>query len=116
MIAGLGPPEDQTVGLLLHSADDHQGPVEVAMGMPRRMSQRHEHFSGPAAVLANVFLDDGVPTEEVILVSDPFEEDVLCGEAQLSGKLEIILEDAVDDPGLPTAVAKAPSANPRPPG
>ena len=103
------------MGLLLHSADDHQDPVEVALGMPRRMSQGHEHSSGPAAVLPNVFLNDGVPTEEVILVSGPFEN-VLCGEAQLSGKLEILLEDAVDDPGLLTAVAKAPSANPRPPG
>ena len=103
------------MGLLLHPADDHQVPAKVALGMPRRMSQGHEHFSGPAAVFANVFLDDGVPTEEVILVSEPFE-DVLCGEAQLSGKLEILLEEAVDDPGLPTAVAKAPSANPRPPG
>ena len=80
-----------------------------------RTRQGHEHFSGPAAVLANAFLDDGVPSEEVILVFEPFE-DVLCGEAQLSGKLEILLEDAVDDPGLPTAVATAPSANPHPPG
>ena len=111
----LGPIEDETVGLLLHSSDDHQGTVEVALDMPQRMSQEHEHSSVPAAVLANVFLNDGVPTEEVILVSERFE-DVLCGEAQLSGKLELLLEDAVDDPGLPTAVAKAPSANPRPPG
>jgi len=50
-------------------------------------------------VLANVFLDDGVPTEAVILVSEPFE-DVPYGEALLSGKLEIPFEDAVDDPGL----------------
>ena len=115
MIAGLGTPEDETVGLLLHSPDDHQGPAEVALGMPRRMSQGHEHFSGPAAVLENLFLDDGVPTEEVILVCEPFE-DVLCGEVQLSGKPETLLEDTVDDPGLPTAAAKAPSANLRPPG
>ena len=85
----LGPSEDETVGLLLHYSDDHQGLAEVALGMPRRMSQGHVHFSGQAAVLANVFLNDGIPTEEVILVSEPFE-DVFCGEALLSGKLEIL--------------------------
>ena len=63
------------------------------------MSQCHEHRPGPAVVLANVFLDDGVPTDVVILVSEPFE-DVLCGEALPSGKLETLFEGAVDDLGL----------------
>ena len=81
----------------------------------RRTRQGNEHFSGPAAVLANAFLYDGVATVEEILVPEPFE-DVLCGEVQLYVKLEILSEDAVDDPGLPIAVAKVPSANLRPPG
>ena len=63
------------------------------------MSQGHEHFSGPAAVLEDLFLDESVATEEVILVSEPFES-VLCGEALRSGKHENRFKYAVDDPGL----------------
>ena len=80
-----------------------------------RTRQGNEHFYGPAAVLAHLFLGDGVPIQDVILVPEPLG-DMLSGEALLSGRLEIILEDAVDDTGIPIAVAKAPSANLRPPG
>ena len=75
---GLGPSEDETAGLLVHSAVDHQGPAEVAPDMPRRMRQRHEHLSGPAAALAHVFRDDGVSAVEAVLVPEPLE-DVLGG-------------------------------------
>ena len=80
-----------------------------------RTTQGHEHFSGPVSVLANVNSDDGVPTKEVILVTEPLE-DVPSGVALLSVKLEILSEDAVDGPGFTAVVATAPSANLRPPG
>ena len=66
-------------------------------------------------MLANVFFDDGVPTGEVILVSEPLEN-VLGGIALRSGTLAIPFEDAVDDPGFTAAVATVPSANLHPPG
>ena len=33
----VGQVDDETVGLLLHAADDHQGLAEVALGVARRM-------------------------------------------------------------------------------
>ena len=111
----VGQVEYEAVSLSLHPACDHQGPAEVALGVARRERQGHEHLSGPAAVLPHAVLDDNVSAVETELVPEPLE-DVLGGVALLSGKLEILFEDAVDDPGFPTAVATAPSANPRPPG
>ena len=80
-----------------------------------RTSQGHEHFFNQAAVLANVFFDDGVPTGKAVLVPEPLV-DLLGVLALLPGTLAIPFEDAVDDPGFTAALATAPSANLRPPG
>jgi hypothetical protein len=90
-------------------------PADVALVMPRRMRRGHEHLSAPAAVLTNVFGGEGVTTAEVILIAET-PADALGGEALLSGKPEVLFEDAVGDAGFPTAAATVPSANPRPPG
>ena len=42
----VGQVQYEAVGLSLHAADDHQGLAEVAMGVARRMGQRHEHLFG----------------------------------------------------------------------
>jgi len=89
---------DEAVGLALHARDDHQGLAEVALGVARRMGQRHEHLPGLAAVLADVVLDDGVPAIEAVLVPEALE-DALGGVPLLLGDAVIILQDAVDDAG-----------------
>ena len=48
----VGQVDDEAVGLALHAADDHQGLAEVALGVSRRMGQRHEHLLGLAAMLS----------------------------------------------------------------
>ncbi len=40
----VGEVQDKAVGLALHPADDHQGLAEVALGVARRVGQRHEHL------------------------------------------------------------------------
>ena len=72
------------MGLPLHPADDHQGFAEVALGVARRMGQRHEHLPGLAAVLADVVLDDGVPAIEAVLVPETLK-DALGGMPLLLG-------------------------------
>ena len=47
----MGQVQDEAVGLLLHAADDHQRLAEVALGVARRMGQRHENLPGLTAVL-----------------------------------------------------------------
>ena len=56
----MGQVDDEAVGLLFHSADDHQGLAEVSLGVARRMGQGDEHLLGLAAMLPHVVLDDGV--------------------------------------------------------
>ena len=56
----VGQVDDEAVGLLRHTADDHQGLAEVALGVARRMGQRHEHLLRPPAVLPDVVLDKGI--------------------------------------------------------
>ena len=70
----VGQVDDEAVGLLLHAVDDHQGLAEVAMGVARRMEQRHEHLLGQAAMLPHVVLDYGVLTVETVLVPEPLED------------------------------------------
>ena len=57
------------MGLLLHAADDHQGLAEVALGVARRMGQRHEHLPRLPAVLPYVVLDDGVLAIKPVLLA-----------------------------------------------
>ena len=92
----VGQVDDEAVGLALHAADDHQGLAKVALGMARRVGQRHEHLTGPAAVLPDVVLDDGVSTVEPVFVPDPLV-DAPGRVALLLGNPVILFEDAVDD-------------------
>ena len=62
------------MGLLLHAPDDDQGLAEVALGMARRVGQRHEHLPRLVAVLPHVVLDDGVSAGETVLVPEPLED------------------------------------------
>ena len=94
----VGQVDDETVGLLLHPADDHQGLTEVALGVSRRMGQGHEHLPGPAAMLPDVVLDDGVLAIKPVLVPEPLV-DALGGVALLLGDLMIRIQDVVDDSG-----------------
>ena len=92
----VGQVDDEAVGLLLHAADDHQGLPEVALGVSRRMGQRHEHLLGLAAMLPHVVLDDGVLAVKPVLVPQPLE-DALCRVALLPREPEIIIQDPVND-------------------
>ena len=94
----VGQVDDEAVGLLLHAAYDHQGLAEVALGVARRVGQRHEHLPCLAAALPHVFLDRGVSAVGTVLVPEPLEH-ALGGVALLSGKPEVILQDVVDDTG-----------------
>ena len=84
------------MGQPVHPAGDHQGLAEVALGMARRMRQRHEHLPRLAAMLPHIVLDDGVPAVEPVLVPEPLE-DALRRVALLPGNAMIIFQDAVDD-------------------
>ena len=92
----VGQVDDEAVGLLLHAANDHQGLAEVALGVARRMGQRHEHLLRPPPALPYVVLDDGVLAVEPVLFPEPLE-DALGGVTLLLGNLVIVFEDGVDD-------------------
>ena len=94
----VGQVQDEEVGLLLHAADDLQGFPEIALGVPRRMGKRNEHFLGLAAALPYVVLDDGVLAVEPVLVPEPLV-DAFRRVALLPGKPEVLFEDLVDDAG-----------------
>ena len=70
----VGQVDDEAVGLALHAADDHQGLPEVALGVSRRMGQRHEHLPGLTAILSDVVLDRGVSAVETVLVPETLED------------------------------------------
>ena len=70
----VGQVDDETVGLALHAADDHQGLAEIALGVARRMGQRHEHLPGLAAMLPYIVLDRGVSAAEPVLILQPLED------------------------------------------
>ena len=82
----VGQVQDKAVGFPLDTADDHQGLAEVALGVSRRMGQRHEHLLGLAAVLSYIVLDYGVLTVEPVLIPQPLE-DALYRVALLPGTL-----------------------------
>ena len=86
------------MGFPLDTADDHQGLAEVALGVSRRMGQRHEHLLGLAAVLSYIVLDYGVLTVEPVLIPQPLEDALYRG-ALLPGTPEVVLQDPVDDTG-----------------
>ena len=83
----VGQVDDEAVGLAFHAADDHQGLAEVALGVSRRMGQRHEHLPGLTAMLSYVVLDCGVSAVEPVLIPQPLE-DALGGVALLPGTPE----------------------------
>ena len=94
----VGQVDDETVGLALHAADDHQGLAEVALRVARRMGQRHEHLPGLTAILPDVVLDRGVSAVEAVLVPEALEY-ARGGVPLLPGAREVILQDPVDDAG-----------------
>ena len=81
----VGQVQDEIVGFLLNAPYDHQSLVEVALGMARRVGERHEHLPRPAAMLPHVVLDRGVSAVEAVLVSESLE-DALGRVALLLGK------------------------------
>ena len=95
----VGQVDDAAVGLPLGAADDHQGLPEVALGVSRRMGQRHEHLLGLTAILSDVVLDRGVSAVEPVLVPEPLE-DALGRVALLPGTPVVVLQDPVDDAGV----------------
>ena len=95
-VKAIGQVDDEAVGLLLHSADDHQGLAEAALGVARRMGHGDEHLLGLAAMLPHVILDDGVLAVKPVLVQQPLE-DALCRVALLPREPEIIIQDPVND-------------------
>ena len=94
----VGQVQDEAVGLLLHSADDHLRLPEVALGVARRMGQRDEHLLRPAAMLPHVVLDHGVLAVKPVLGPEPLEDPLGCV-ALLPGTPEVVCQDLVDDAG-----------------
>ena len=94
----VGEVNDEAVGLPLHSADDHPGLAEVALGVARGVGQGNEHLPGLTAVLPHVVLDYGVLAAEPILVPQPLE-DPLGRVALLPGNAQVRLQYPVDDAG-----------------
>ena len=94
----MGQVEDEAVGLPLHSANAHQGLAEAALGLARRMGQRHEHLLRPPPILPDIVLDRRVSAIETVLVPEPLG-DVLGRVALFSGQPEVVLQDPVDDAG-----------------
>ena len=94
-----GRSKHEAVGLPLHAPDDCQGFAEVALGVARRVGQRHEHLLRLTVMLPDVVLDRGVSTAEAVLVPQALE-DALGGVALLLGNAVIVFQDAVDDAGV----------------
>ena len=94
-----GQIQDEEVDLLLHTPYDGPRLTEVALGVARRMHQRHEHLACPAAVLSDVVLDYGVPTVEAVLFPQTLVY-ALGGVARASEEVQVIFKYAVDDPGV----------------
>ena len=94
----VGQVDDETVGLALHAADDHQGLAEVALRVARRMGQRDKHIPGLATMLSYIVLDRGVSAVVAVLIPQPLE-DARGRVSLLAGAREVILQDAVDDAG-----------------
>ena len=82
-----------------HSADDHPGFPEAALGLARRMGQGHGHLPRPAAILPDVVLDRGVSAIETVFVPEPLE-DAIGRVALLPRTSEAVLQDPVDDAGV----------------
>ena len=65
--------QHEVVLLAPHSADDRHRLPEIALGVARRMGQRHEHLLSPPT-LPDIVLDYVVPSVETVLVPRPLEE------------------------------------------
>lgn len=50
--------EDEEMGLLLDAIEDHHGFAEIRLRIPRRVGQRHKHFTSTALTLPDIVLDD----------------------------------------------------------
>ena len=87
------------MGLMLHSAYDRHSLAEVALGMARRVGERHEHLPRLAAMLPHVVLDRGVSAAKPVLVPEPLE-DALGGVPLLLGDAVILVQYLVDDAGI----------------
>ncbi len=87
------------MGLPLHSTYDHHSLAEVALGVARRVGERHEHLPHLAAMPPHVVLDRGVSAAEHVLVPEPLE-DALRGVSLLLGGAVILFQDLVDDAGV----------------
>ena len=90
--------DNEAVGLLLNAADDHHCLAEVALGVTRRVGQRHEHLLGPPAMLSHIILDDSVATVKAVLLPESLV-DAFGSVPLLPGDAVILIEDAVDDTG-----------------
>ena len=85
----------EVVGFLLHSADDHTSFTVVALGLSRRMGQRHEHLSRLSTPLANIVFYYRVLAWEPVLVSQAVI-DALARVALLLRERLIVLQNTVD--------------------
>ena len=94
----MGQIEDEAVDLLLYTADDYHCLAEVTLGVAWWLGQRHEHLPGPAAMVPDIVLDNGIPAIEAVLVPELLV-DALGGVPLLLGDAAILFEDAVDDAG-----------------
>ena len=94
----MGHVQDEVADLSLHAADDHQGLAKVALGVARRMGQRHEHLPCLTAILPHVVLGRGVFAVESLFVPETLE-DAVGSVALLPGTPDIVLQDPVDDAG-----------------
>ena len=94
----VGQVQHEVMHLALHTADDRQRLPEIALGVARRMGQRHEHLLSSPPTLPDVVLDYGVLTVEPVLVPQPLE-DSLRRVALLPGNSAIAFQDRVNHAG-----------------
>ena len=120
----VGQVEHEVVGLQVHSADYDQSLAEVALGLSRRLGERHEHLPRLAAMLPDVVLDRVVSAVEPVLVPEPVK-DTLSRMALRLGDAVILFQDLCDDAGIGLllslsngwdALGDSPAGSPEAPG
>ena len=65
----MGQVKGKVMGLELDAINDRPCFAEVNLGMARRMSQRHEHFTGMAFLIADVIRNDCYPALKAMLIA-----------------------------------------------
>ena len=90
-----GKVQDEVVDGLLHSADDRLRLPEVALGVTRRVGQRHVHLTRPAATLTHVLLDYRVLAVKIVLGSQSLV-DPLRRVTLLLREAPVLFQDPVD--------------------